>query len=129
MTRQVLRCSQGATSARNNEARKFPAKATEDADAFKLYLVGEKLAPTTIHKRLQFARTFFRSMLRHKIVTENPFAEVKSPATGTAERQQFITREEIARVLAVCPNHHWRAIVALARFGGLRCPSEVLSLR
>ncbi len=30
-----------------------------DADAFKLHLLGEKLAPTTVRKRLQFARTFF----------------------------------------------------------------------
>ena len=42
---------------------------------------------------------------------------------------QFVTREEIDLVLAKCPNHHWRAIVALARFGGLRTPSETLSLR
>lgn len=32
------------------------------------------------------------------------------------------------RIMAVCdPN--WRTIVGLARYGGLRCPSEVLSLR
>ena len=32
-------------------------------------------------------------------------------------------------MLDACPNHHWRTIVALSRFGGLRCPSEALSLR
>lgn len=32
-------------------------------------------------------------------------------------------------MLDACPNHHWRTIVALCRFGGLRCPSEALSLR
>ena len=26
-------------------------------------------------------------------------------------------------------NHHWRSIVALARFAGMRCPNEVLSLK
>jgi integrase len=40
-----------------------------------------------------------------------------------------VTREETVRVLAACPDHHWRTIVALARFGGLRTPSETLSLR
>lgn len=44
-------------------------------------------------------------------------------------RDRFITLDETARLLDACPNHHWRAIVALARYGGLRCPSEVLSLR
>lgn len=42
--------------------------------------------------------------------------------------QRFITREETDRLLAVC-NPTWRVIVALSRYGGLRCPSEVLSLR
>jgi hypothetical protein len=30
-----------------------------DADDFKLFLLQQKLAPTTVQKRLQFARTFF----------------------------------------------------------------------
>jgi integrase len=32
-------------------------------------------------------------------------------------------------VLDACPDHNWKCIVVLARYGGLRCPSEVLSLR
>ena len=38
-------------------------------------------------------------------------------------------RETIAKVLAACPDIEWRLIVALSRFGGLRCPSETLALR
>ncbi len=100
-----------------------------NADDFKQFLASKGLAPTTIHKRLQFARTFFRAMLRHKIIAENPFVDVKSAAAGIQDRQRFVTRDEIARVLDACPNHHWRTIIALARFGGLRNPSETLSLR
>lgn len=100
-----------------------------NADDFKQWLVGRELAPTTIHKRLQVARSFFHAMRRRKLIDENPFEGVKAAATGIKDRQRFVTREEIAGVLACCPNHHWRTIVALSRFGGLRCPSEVLSLR
>lgn len=32
------------------------------------------------------------------------------------------------KVLAACPDSEWRLIFALCRFGGLRCPSEVLNL-
>jgi integrase len=99
------------------------------ADDFKQWLVGRKLAPTTIHKRLQNARSFFHAMRRRKLIRENPFDGVKSAATGIKDRQRFVTRAEIAQVLEACPDHHWRAIVALSRYGGLRCPSEVLSLR
>jgi integrase len=100
-----------------------------NADDFKQWLVGRELAPTTIHKRLQVARSFFHAMRRRKLIDENPFEGVKAAATGIKDRQRFVTREEIARVLEFCPTHHWRTIVALSRFGGLRCPSEVLSLR
>ena len=40
-----------------------------------------------------------------------------------------MTPEMIAKVIASCPDHHWRMIVILSRYGGLRCPSEVLSLK
>jgi len=100
-----------------------------DADDFKQWLVGRKLAPTTIHKRLQVARSFFLAMRRRKLINENPFDGVNAPATGISDRQRFVSREEINRVLANCPNHHWRTIIALCRYGGLRNPSETLSLR
>lgn len=100
-----------------------------DADDFKQYLIRRKLAPTTIHKRLQVARSFFKAMRRRQLIDANPFEGVKAAATGIKHRQRFVTREEIALVLKACPDNDWRCIVALARYGGLRCPSEVLSLR
>ena len=100
-----------------------------DADNYRLHLIGEKLAPMTIRKRLQFAKTVFRAAQKHNLIEASPFAEVKTPATMTAGRQRFITLEETAKLLEKCPGWEWRTIVALARYGGLRCPSEVLSLR
>jgi integrase len=100
-----------------------------DAENFRLFLVGEKLAATTVQKRLQFARQFFRSACRHKLVAENPFADVRSNAGKDSERQRFITQEAAHKLLDACPSLDWRLIIALSRFGGLRCPSEVLSLK
>ncbi len=68
-------------------------------------------------------RTFLR------LIDENPFAEVKAPATTSPDRLRFITGADTMRVMEYCPDHHWRTIIALTRFGGLRCPSEVLSLQ
>lgn len=99
-----------------------------DADEFKLHLVAEQLAPTTVHKRLQFARMFFRVAVRRKHIASNPFAEVSATAAVSADRHFFVTRKDVEHLLKECdPN--WEAIVALGRYGGLRCPSEVLSLR
>jgi len=98
-----------------------------DADGYKLAMIAEKLASFTIRKRLQFAKTVFRSAVRHRLIIENPFSDVSIKA-GMVDRRRFIGRDKFERILAVCPPD-WRTIVGLARFGGLRCPSEVLSLR
>jgi integrase len=40
-----------------------------------------------------------------------------------------VKAKRIEAVLAACPNPEWRVIVALGRYGGLRCPSETLALK
>ncbi len=37
----------------------------------------------------------------------------------------FVDRETVAKVLEACPTAELRLVFALARFGGLRCPSEI----
>ena len=71
---------------------------------------------------------FFRTAVRRGLVLANPFAEVIHKKGSTTERQYFVSRDEMAKLLAVC-NPNWQVILGLSRFGGLRCPSEVLSLR
>ena len=45
------------------------------------------------------------------------------------ERWVFVAHNMVNRVLDACPNWQWRTILALARFGGLRCSSEVALLK
>jgi integrase len=85
------------------------------------------LAPMTIRKRLQFAKMIFRAAARHELIDRDPFTDVNLKAT-MPDRQRFVTPAETTRLLEHCPNQDWRLIVALARWGGMRCPSEVLSL-
>ncbi len=98
-----------------------------DCEQFKEWLLTQKLAPATLAKRLSFARTFLHVARKHKLIDENPFAEVKIPTANVSIRQQFIDRDTFERLLSVA-NPTWRTIIALSRIGGLRCPSEVLSL-
>ena len=99
------------------------------ADNYKMHLIGKKLAPMTIRKRLQFAKTVFRSMIKHRLIDTNPFAEVSVQATMDPNRQHFISQADTDKLLESARDWVWRTIIALARFGGLRCPSEVLSLK
>jgi integrase len=53
---------------------------------------------------------------------------VQRKAVLPAGRKYYVSPEDTRAILAAC-NPTWRIIVALARYGGLRCPSEVLSLK
>ena len=99
-----------------------------DADTYKTAMLGSKLASYTVKKRIQFAKTVFRTAVRHRLIRSNPFADVKVEAK-MADRMHFVSREDTVAILAACPSMDWRLIVGLSRFGGFRSPSEVLSLK
>jgi integrase len=110
--------------------------ALEDAEGFRSYLEtteaqrGEgKLSPATINRRIGAARTIFGEARKRKIISENPFEFVRGGESVNRERQFFVTRDVIDRLLEKCPDAEWRLMVVLARYGGVRVPSEVLSLR
>ena len=85
------------------------------------------LSPTTVHKRIVFCRQFFQYAVDWKLIAENPFVDLKNRRPKTNSNVE-VTREAIGLVLLKC-NPTWKAIVGLSRFGGIRCPSETLSLK
>jgi integrase len=101
-----------------------------DADRWRLWLINDqKLADNTVRRRFGIAKQFFRVALRQKLVNENPFADLVAAVKANTSRFYFVSREEAQKVLDACPNAQWRLMFALARFGGLRVPSEPLGLR
>lgn len=90
---------------------------------------GGGLSAATISKRIKTARQIFKQAVRWKMASENPFLDMKAGQQRNRSRMRFVSIEEIERVLAACPDETWRTIVALARYGGLRCSSEVERLR
>ncbi len=100
-----------------------------DAEQWQRHLIREGLSKATVRKRTANAKVFFRVAVKQKIITANPFQELKSTSVGNDDRLYFLTRQDAEKVLDVCPDTQWRLIFALCRYGGLRCPSEVLALR
>ncbi len=89
----------------------------------------EKLSPNTVNKRCGNAKQFFSDAVDHQLIESNPFGHLTSVVRGNPKRFYFITRAEADKVIEACPDAQWRLLFALSRFGGLRCPSEHLSLR
>jgi integrase len=100
-----------------------------EADKFRQFLKGKELAEATIAKRIKTARSMFKQALRWKMVASNPFSEVRAGSQTNRARMHFVSLTDAELVMAACPDDEWRLIFALSRFGGLRCPSEHLTLR
>ncbi len=101
----------------------------DKAEAFRQHLVSEGLADTTIHKRLQFCRMFFTHAQRLGLIANNPFAYVKHRSGDPSGKRVYVSVADTQRLIDAAPNTWWRLLIALARFGGLRIPSEAFSLR
>ena len=100
-----------------------------DADEFRLHLMGQ-VGDNTSRRMCGRAKQFFRAALRRRLISENPFGDMKGCGVQpNRSRDYFVTREEARRVLDACPDAEWRLLFALSRYGGLRCPSENLALR
>ena len=100
-----------------------------DADKFRADLVAKGLAAATVSRRITIARQMFRKALKWKRITENPFTETKAGSQRNPARLRFIEREVIDKVLKACPSLDWQLVIALARYGGLRVPSELANLQ
>jgi len=103
-----------------------------DAKDFRRHLKNRSLAEDTVRRTCGIAKQFFEDAIDRGLITRNPFKHRDLPtATGAGDksREFFVNRELTEKVLEMLPDAQWRLMFALARFGGLRCPSEVLSLR
>jgi integrase len=108
--------------------RALNAITSGDADAWLLWL-RERYANGTAGRTVKRAKQFFRAAVRNRLIPSNPFEDVKPPSQVNERRKHFVTLETTRRVLDACPDTEWRLIMALCRFGGVRCPSELLPLR
>jgi integrase len=102
-----------------------------EADEYRVWLGAEAgHAENTIRGLCKKARQFFRASLRQRAIRENPFAGMRrlTDLPSPKNRQFYLARTMAEKVLMACPNDEWRLIFALARYGGLRCPSELVRL-
>jgi integrase len=99
-----------------------------DCDEWKARQEAKGHAPATIGRNVKRARQYFRAAVRKNLIPENPMQDVKAPAQVNTARAFYVSREATEKIIAACPDAEWRLIVALARYGGLRTPSETFSL-
>ena len=100
----------------------------EHADRWRKATADGGYAAATVAKRTMIAKGIFRRAVRWGLIASSPFDGMRVGAQTNHNRLRYIPRETIQRVLDACPSVEWQAVIGLARFAGLRMPSEVVGL-
>ena len=108
--------------------RRLVTVAEGHADDYKAWLL-KKFSPATVSVDLRRAKQFFKQAVRRRLLAASPFEEVKCGSQRNRKRQVLVSQETIEAAIDACPNNDWRLIFALARYAGLRIPSELQELR
>jgi integrase len=98
-----------------------------DCDAFARQ-IRSKHKPSHAGKLLSDARQIFKSACRYNLIETNPFADISCSAPHDTTRESYLTAADANRLIALA-NPHLAAVIAAARFAGLRVPSEPLALQ
>lgn len=72
------------------------------------------------------AETDVRDQVYKSLLTRCPLT---AGTKTNKSRMHFVARDDVEKLLDVAPDAEWRLLISLCRYGGLRCPSEVLSLK
>lgn len=88
--------------------------------------------PVSIGARSTPTRRFWRQPRAENfpatIIASEARTGPRTPSEVNKSRTFFVDRATFNRFLEACPDHEWRLLLALARYGGLRTPSEPLTL-
>jgi integrase len=98
------------------------------AQSYRRHLIKSEFKENTIRKKCQHASQILGMAVDYEWINRNPFSSIPKASTRP-KKKAFIDHPTYARVVASCPHAEWVLLVALSRFGGLRVPSEALSLR
>jgi integrase len=86
-------------------------------------------APASVAGYLKSMKAVFNLAVRKDWLTKSPMNGIPRGSFVNRENDRIISMDEYAKLLEASPNQEWRTIIALARIGGLRCPSELKQLR
>lgn len=111
------------------EDRRLSDITAGEAKQWRRSLLERGLAEATVNRSCSTARQFFNEAIDLKAISSNPFVGLPVVMRGNPSRYYFVDLETITRVIDACPSAEWRLLVGLARYGGLRIPSEVVPLR
>ena len=101
----------------------------EDAECFKSWCKEDGLSEATLSRGLRACKSIFKFGIDKGILLHNPFEKIGRNSEANLDRMIYIDRDKFERLLTFCRDDRERLILALARLGGFRIPSEIRHLR
>jgi integrase len=98
-----------------------------DAERFADWLRSE-YAQATAARTLKRIKQVFTRAVKDRLVDANPFDGIRPGCMSNPARLRYIPAADVLRVMDAAPGWEWRTVIALARFAGLRVPSELAGL-
>jgi integrase len=96
-----------------------------NADAFHGFLKKSLDSSNSVSSVLKKVKQAFAEAVAAETVGSNPFRHIKSPIRSNPERMEFVKPEWTQPILDACPDIEWKVIFAMARYAGVRVPSEL----
>lgn len=94
---------------------------------------GQGIAPATRSGVIKNTKAIFNWGVKMELIASNPFQCVTAGSQANRKRQYYLTLNETALILKACEytnnGDEWAVMCALARYQGLRVPSESRALR
>ncbi len=87
-----------------------------------------KMSPNTAGQNVKRCRQLLKAAMDDGLLDRNPLRGIKIDLSSDKTKNHYIEANMAQAILEACPDQEWRVVFALARYGGLRCPSEVLRL-
>jgi integrase len=109
-------------------ARRIDTITQGDAADWRRYLLKEKYAEATVAMFIKKTRQVFADAVSRRLISLNPFTGLKAGSQSNADRMEYVPAATVERVIEHCPHHEWKLLFAMARYAGVRIPSETLPL-
>ena len=98
-----------------------------DAEQFKCDML-RVCEPSSVRNAIVIARQLFNTAVDNGWIVSNPFSKVKPPKSGNVGKC-YISPDEFTLALDAVSDPQAKLLMSLARWGGLRIPSEAEHLR
>lgn len=107
----------------------------KDASDFKRWLLspgdkgGAGYAITSAGKHMAVTKAFLKDAVDARIIDSSPFSKVVIERQRNRSLQRFVDSSVVEKVISLCADPEFQAVIALARWGGLRTPSEPFAMQ